>query len=639
MTDKTKSLFVAILGLFSGVTVVAWPVLRHGWFTYLDNPAHLAELHSLAFDAYRGWSDVAWAGAPLGSLHSPLWYGLAAWCTRLLGSAEAIYPALVWLGVLAPPLAIFLVSRRYASTAMALLAATLVLVQPAAVVGISSATGGMWTYGIALGLLVWLWQLCDDLTTWRRTALAGAVGSLAALTHLFIFYPLVILLALRFVVPPAVRATRWRLPLVLVLTLAGSAAYWLPAVALIGDHLNIIPVTLSPSAVLMRLLMPTDGVELIKGEIHTVDAGFLTMTVFTAALAGGALLAAPKILRRQDAPALAMLTALVLLTLLLFVLPFVDKHVMGPLPWRLLAVVRVAFALALAAWLGRRWESRLPVVAVAIASVAVCGFAAGPLRDRVPPIDGEEVKHTREMWDWLRENRSSDARVYLQNTFMARYSGQLVNSHVLALTAKETGLPQLGATYGVVPFASGRYTQSQFGTLFFRRIDRSPDNSEDAEDVADYVAAAMRRNNCNLVVAVEPATAEPLARTTPFTKVYQIERYQFLEVLDPVDSWVMTDQMQPADARVNFAAGNIDIDLRTVPSSGRLLVAAAYHPFWKLRATSTATLAKDRWHLIQITGIEPGVERLSLRFEPPRWPLVAGALGWLLILGLGLRRT
>ena len=58
--------------------VIAWPVLQGGQITYIDNPAHLAEAHSLAHDAYRGWSEAAYCGFPLGTLHSPLWYA-ACW--------------------------------------------------------------------------------------------------------------------------------------------------------------------------------------------------------------------------------------------------------------------------------------------------------------------------------------------------------------------------------------------------------------------------------------------------------------------------------------------------------------------------------------------------------------------------------
>ena len=65
---------VAVLAL--SAVILAWPLLfGDGWFTYQDNPCHLAALADLAAGS-GGWTDAAMLGQPYAATHGPLWYGL-----------------------------------------------------------------------------------------------------------------------------------------------------------------------------------------------------------------------------------------------------------------------------------------------------------------------------------------------------------------------------------------------------------------------------------------------------------------------------------------------------------------------------------------------------------------------------------
>ena len=70
LTDR-----LALLALCGASLIIGSPVLVGGYLGYLDNPAHLAEVYSLARESINGWSEIAFCGFPLGRLHSPLWYG------------------------------------------------------------------------------------------------------------------------------------------------------------------------------------------------------------------------------------------------------------------------------------------------------------------------------------------------------------------------------------------------------------------------------------------------------------------------------------------------------------------------------------------------------------------------------------
>jgi hypothetical protein len=86
---------VALSALVTTAIVIALPILRGGYLTYLDNPVHLAEIGELAEHGTNAWSEIGFTGIPLGTLHSPLWYGLLAFWARAGAPIGPLY-ALWW---------------------------------------------------------------------------------------------------------------------------------------------------------------------------------------------------------------------------------------------------------------------------------------------------------------------------------------------------------------------------------------------------------------------------------------------------------------------------------------------------------------------------------------------------------------
>ena len=58
---------VALLLLAGTAAIVSAPIWRGGYLTYIDNSVHIAEILELSRNQARGWSEIAFAGFPLGT--------------------------------------------------------------------------------------------------------------------------------------------------------------------------------------------------------------------------------------------------------------------------------------------------------------------------------------------------------------------------------------------------------------------------------------------------------------------------------------------------------------------------------------------------------------------------------------------
>src|SRR5689334_5128124 len=98
---------LALLSLFATAVVVAWPILTGAYLTYIDNPCHIAEISELARPDFNGWSEIAFAGMPLDTLHSPLVYPLLAALMRAGVPLGVTYRAGLLMGLLGPSVALY----------------------------------------------------------------------------------------------------------------------------------------------------------------------------------------------------------------------------------------------------------------------------------------------------------------------------------------------------------------------------------------------------------------------------------------------------------------------------------------------------------------------------------------------------
>ena len=176
--------------------ILTLPLWRGGWLLLGDHAPHIAEAIDLAQNR-SGWSDVAYAGFPLGVLHSPLWYGLLAAVVRLGVPAWIAYTTFVTLTEVTLGLVALEVGRRRAPPAVALAASVAVQTQSLLVTGPSGILTGMWTFGLAiamyLALVDRLHEPFDARIGAQIAALVGGIG----LTHTFAIHAVVALVAVR----------------------------------------------------------------------------------------------------------------------------------------------------------------------------------------------------------------------------------------------------------------------------------------------------------------------------------------------------------------------------------------------------------------------------------------------------------
>ena len=651
---RVRTLFPDALAtgiLLATSLVIAWPILQGGQVTYIDNPAHLAEAHSLAHDAFRGWSEAAYCGFPLGTLHSPLWYGLLAGLARTGLPLDPLYALLVWFGFLAPCLALYAVARRRIRPLPAAMLAYILLIQRPAMVGLGSALGGMWTFYLASAALLLLAdRLHRPLRSGRDLAWLAGLYALIGLTHLFALVPAALLFliqAARAVLGPSRLAGLGRHAGAALLGAAAAALYWLP-VLLAREHRVIDHEPLSGGLLMLRLLLPTQVLGLLGDNIDQLpipDTLYYTDALPMVLLVAGGLAGGLIQARARDArepgdrlPLHGLLLALGIILLLTAVAPvWTEVQFLGPVSWRLLYFARLGLGLAAIPVAGRLLAGmnagELPRGLLAtLALIAMAGGAwwGRPLALTVAPARGPEMDEVRALWTGLRQRRDSTwGRVYLQDTMLTPpFNRRLGIGHVLALTARQSGIWQLGGTYGITPFRTGKWTASELGQLYDRPLRTRKQFVR--------LLRRMRRTNATHLVLSEPTLGAKLATVPSFSLLLREGRFTLLRLTRATSRWVEAGSPGVRVGPVDFRPGRVRILVASRAKEAALLVKVSYSPYWRLTGGRGARLTGQSDGLMAIEGLAPGRHDLRLEYRPPRYPNWISLAGWLLIAGLAL---
>lgn len=588
---------LAVVALVAAAFVIGIPILDGGYRTYLDNGPHLAELYA----GGSGWSQIAFAGLSLDTLHSPIFW-------RALGHAgpllEPAYAGLVCLAVAAPALAVYRVARRRTAPLPALVLAYIVLVQRSTLVGSASATGGMWTFYLAAA--AWI-LLADELARAdRRIPAIAALLGFIGLTHLYVLQAAVILALVHAgwqLVARRARTLRGD-ALACLLAAAAAAAYWVPMALVHGlgfDEPQNLPI-----GDLARLLVtPTDTIHILAGSpLATLPLGIEAVPMI-ALLAAGAVGAVYAIRNRRDdaLPIYGMAVALVVAAALALA-PSLELRMLGPNSWRFLYFIRLGAALAAIPLVARLPSAARLVPVVAVVAVASGWLWGAPLRDEVPPAAA--MADVRALWSWLGANARGE-RVYLQDTFyVPPINSPLLNSHVLALTLHESGAEPLGPYYGILPSATAAETRSELGAIFGRPVMPRAFKSIALPTAAWGVTKVVTGNN---------AMAALLSRSG-YPRVAAFGRFT-----------VFATPAEPLAPRGTRDGNTLAFDL-----TGPTITAVAYHPFWRVREGDAQLLADPKGRIALV-----GAGHIVIEYAPPTvWP--ASVAGWLGILALWLRK-
>ncbi len=630
---SNSDVWMVVLLILSAL-LVARPLSTGGLALYLDNPPHLAEIHGAAHNAQGGWTDDAWCGFPVGNLHSPLWYAPLVWIARSGVDVDPFYFGAVLLGFLAPALAMYRVARRSLSPAVAGAVALALLIQRPVILGVGSAFGGMWTFYLSAGFFI---LLVDELarTSWRVPWRPAVLTGLILISHLFPVVPVALLSSLALLIHLA----RGRLTRVRALALGGGLAlgvlaaawYWLPML-LAGELTRLEPQVLSPGQILARLLVPTDILAMLTNRMPAWSwdtvLGAIPMVLLAGAGVAGAFFMKR---RRDDAPLYGLIIAAAVLVVLTLVVTRIDVKILGPVTWRLVYFARIGLAFSALPLLALvpLSATRPAATMVALAPIMLLlAYASGlPLVKNTPTVDSRDMADLRRTWSWLAANRQDDwGRVHLQDTFQLDPGPNgLGASHVLALTARESGVRQVGSMYSVAPYPTVAWTASEFSTLFGKFITLPAD--------ARYVAEKSWFANATHILTSDPRTAGVLKASGGFAPLFASGRFEVMRVVGNQGDWANLFADGTGLEGVDFKSGQIRIPLGDAAHPQGLMVKTTYHPFWRAPDHLGAELSQHPSGLMEIQGLDGLTPVLDLEFRPPVWPRFVSLLA---VLGIGL---
>jgi hypothetical protein len=625
------------LSILLGTTLlVTFPIWRGGYATYIDNPVHIAEIVELSRNQARGWSEMAFAGFPVGTLHSPIWYPLLAFLTRLGVPVGPLYALALLVGFVAVPLSVYVVARTRISPARAGFLAYLVMVQPALLWGIGSPLAGMWTNALATSAIVFLMELYARPRLSPRAHLgASALLAFAMLTHLFVLPVLVFLLTItttiHYVDDTLTKTEFFRRVGGAAVAVVASAKYTL-TFAMTTNPKRVPHQALHPLHVAARLFLPADPIylgdnrlaEALRWDLHFIDA--LPIVLLLGLGVAG-------VLRKPRTDPLARTGSL--LAAVLIVALIVDRYrpipLLGPVSWRLIESARMGLALAaisaVQALPVRRFRAAAWRVAAAVVCVSLSWLWGAPLRHDSPASTEDELVEVERLWDFLKGNaRPEWGRLYLQDTFGWEWlRGGLAQSHVLVRTHEKTGIPQLGTYYGVVPYPL-RWTLSEFDGFYGTRL-----------PAPEWVLEATDKTNVGAVVTSSRSVYESIERTGAFDLLYQSEHYAVWRKRDAHDDPV--NPLSPTNHvdSIAFETGDIRFHLRTEYPGSRVLPRTMWHKFWRLEGVPGAVLRESPEGFLVVDKIPVGSFSVHLRYEPSRVPGVLSAVGIALLLAWAYR--
>ena len=634
---------LAVLSILACGVLCAWPLLAGGgWYTYQDNPCHLAELHDLG-QGSSGWSDAAFLGFSVFQVHSPLWFGLLGLLSGLGVPAGLLVVLFDLAGFLAPALAVFISTRRRTPLWAATLIAWLVLIQRPWLAGFESPLGGMAPFGLAAAGLVLLVDLLSrDEDTPARLLMIGLLYGFIGLTHLFLLAPSVLLFLLAaagFLRHPAGRRLVGHRLAAACCGALISAPYWLPAL-LERATLIIRDQALAPHLGLLYLVLPLHPLALAEGRLQWQSELFFTDALPMILILGLGVLGFWRA-RRDRTGRLGLWLALAIAVLVLLVVPLSGRPLLGPHSWRRLMLVRLGLALAAGPVLASlpalqtMARQRVIVITVGIAMALSGLWWQRSLSLETPPRDHAEVTQLARTWEWLRRHRPQQAgRLYVQDTFYLSGDKEgLFHSHLPALTARETGWDQVGAFYGGMVFPIEDWTDSQFGRLFGQPL-------LDTDQLL-RVGTMIPRAGVTRLLLTNPVLAHKMTATGIYQEVFKSGRFT---VVDPVPtiqpSWYGEGTRGVELTVLDRRPGHWRITVTSPSRDGQVVMNLAWSRAWNIEGAPGVTMTSATDGRLVLGQLPAGTTNLELHTHGQNvfWGICLLGISGLMILSLWFRR-
>jgi hypothetical protein len=614
---------LATVALVGTVVFMAVPAFRGDLLAYLDNPVHLTELRGLA--SGHGWSDAAFGGFPLDVLQPPLLYAGLALLGRAGASLEACYTFMTVLGLLAPALAFYFVARQRAHALGACVLSCTLLFYRGSLVGSAATLAGMFGFHIAAAAWILLLDVFSrEARTRRDVALIAVLTAVIGSTHMYVTIALVYLAAIH--AAWAVWRGRKRVLVpdfaALAVGALAAAAYWLPNL-LARTHVDSQPQAILP----IMLKLVTTGAPAVPASakgllarlafdpIHHVDV-LPQLFVLLAALAGAAL-----VLRDEDdAPRYGASVAVVMFGLML-VMPFIGVPLLGPQDERLVYIVKVGVLFAALPLLqratlrfpetGLRWGLTLSAL------LGVASLSRAVIDHEAIPEASSELSELRSTWSWLREHQGASwGRVYVQDSFDVAGGFALDHSHVLAQTAEQTGVMQLGAYYGNTPYNKSDHWLDLV-------------SAEPATITRDITL--MQRANVTHLLLCESNAIDRFSADPRFQVLIRIGRFAVLALKGAVSRWAVQLDSGEDVALRRLEPGHLQ--LAASGTSSTVAVSESFHPFWRAQPAGV-TLSAGQGGFMQVALPSGTAGAVDLRYQRPSGPFWASMLGYLGVLGL-----
>ena len=610
--------------------ISSWPLWSGRWQRYMDNPVHLSEILELA--AENSWSELAFCGMPLTTLHSPLWYGIAAQLVRIGVPADTLYVFLLITGFVTPALSLYIVGRRRNRAWQGLLAGWLWLMLPFHISGFASALAGMWTFHLGCGGLI---LLADALTDKKMRPLrVGMILAVIGLTHIFTLVAAVLLIILHWVMIAVQDDNKTMLikyvGICAVAALA-SMPYWAPI--LIATDVNAAgQQTLTPPRLFLRIIAPTEMLSLIlrKNPIEAVRFDLYLID----ALPSIALWIMAIVSFRKSRNSLAVLSIMfsTLILLALLLAPLFHNPLLGPVSWRYVSFIYVGLALCtLQIQLPQNYlQSKTRIAVIATMLVFFSAVLGLPLRDKQISAVRTDLADLKATWQWLEKNSDpSWGRLYVQDTYTGRLNHSLGVSHIAILTHQYSGLPQIGSYYGVNPYPTGKWTNGEFKKLFGNHT-LNIDELNGRSSAAASGAILLSHPKWKKLLDTHPHYQQHFEQGR-FSVWVRNDASSFVRWAHPTDYplSIQITQKRP---------DSFEVSIDTETTSWLALTSIAYHPWWKPNSdTDEIKIKEGPMGLMLLQGSSPGSHRFSLEWQAPRWPVIFGISGWLGMLLLALR--